>query len=335
VSDFKVLRSMEEWEALYGAAQRRSVVSIGNFDGLHLGHQKILRTVVERAAASGALAAAVTFDPHPLKILRPGQAPRLLHTFEQKVAGFMELGLDAMLVLHFNWSLAALSPEEFVRKTLVGPLRAEAVLVGHSFRFGHNQAGDAAALKRLGAQFGFQVEVVGPVTVDGEVVSSSAVRAAVGEGHVARAARLLGRPFALTGAIRAGAGRGSAIVVPTLNLVPEQELLPKTGVYATETLVGGRLYRSATNVGMRPTFDGQSLSVECHLFEFSGTVTEGRLEVRFWERLRDEMKFPDATKLREQIAADLEQARDFFRKLDAATPASPSADASNSDQKMS
>jgi riboflavin kinase/FMN adenylyltransferase len=324
MTDFKVLRSTQEWEGLYGPAQRCSVVSIGNFDGLHLGHQRILRAVVERAPAHGALAAVVTFDPHPLKVLRPAQAPPLLQTFEQKMAGFAGLGLNAALVLNFNSSLAALSPEEFVRKTLVEPLRAKAALVGHSFRFGYKQAGDAVRLQELGARFGFQVEIIGPVSVDGDVVSSSVVRAAVAEGRVARAARLLGRPFALTGSICRGAGRGSTIVVPTLNLVPEQELLPKAGVYATETLVGGRLYRSATNVGMRPTFNGQALSVESHLFDFSETFAEGRLEVRFWERLRDEKKFPDAARLREQITADLGQAREFFRRLDQSPPASQS-----------
>ena len=322
MTDFQVLRSTEDWGRLYGPAQRCSVVSIGNFDGLHLGHQKILRAVVERAPAYGALAAAITFDPHPLKLLRPEQAPPLLQTLKQKISGFRGLGLDAALVLNFTAELAALSPEEFIRTTLAGPLRARVVLVGHSFRFGHKQAGNDKRLQELGKQFGFAVEIVEPVTVDGEVVSSSVVRAAVGEGRVARAAQLLGRPFALTGAVRRGSGRGSTIVVPTLNLAPEQELLPKAGVYATETLVGERVYRSATNVGMRPTFDGQALSVESHLFDFSETVTSGEIEVRFWERLRDERKFPDAAQLREQIAADLQQTRDFFKRLDESGPAS-------------
>ena len=322
MSGFKVLRTTDDWEGLYGPAKLTSVVSIGNFDGLHLGHQKILRGVVERAPSWGALAAAVTFDPHPLKVLRPEQAPPLLQTLEQKVAGFIELGLDAALVMNFDSALAALSPEEFVRRTLAGPLRATVVLVGHSFRFGNKQAGNAQRLRELGEKFGFAVEIIEPVIVDGEVVSSSAVRIAVGEGRVARAARLLGRPFALTGRIRRGTGRGSNVVFPTLNLAPEQELLPKTGVYATETMIGERVYRSATNVGVRPTFDGSALSVESHLFDFSETMASGRIEVRFWERLRDERKFSGPEELRQQIAADLDQTREFFRRLDhsAATP---------------
>ena len=322
MSGFKVLRSTDDWEGLYGPSRLRAVVSIGNFDGLHLGHQKILRAVAERAPAWGALAAAVTFDPHPLKVLRPEQAPSLLQTLEQKVAGFIELGLDAALVLNFNSALAALSPEEFVRRTLAGPLHATVVLVGRSFRFGNRQAGNAERLRELGEKYGFAVEIVEPVIVDGEVVSSSVVRGAIAEGHVARATRLLGRPYALTGEILRGTGRGASVVFPTLNLAPEQELLPKTGVYATETLVGARVYRSATNVGVRPTFDAGALSIESHLFDFSDHLDSGRIEVRFWERLRDERKFGGPEELRRQIAADLEQTREFFQRLDrsAVTP---------------
>jgi riboflavin kinase/FMN adenylyltransferase len=324
MTEFKVLRSTDDWEGLYGPAKLNSVVSIGNFDGLHLGHQKILRAVAERAPAWGALAGAVTFDPHPLKVLRPEQAPPLLQTLEQKVAGLIELGLDATLVLKFDSALAALSPEEFVRRTLAGPLRSTLVLVGRSFRFGNKQAGNAERLRELGEQFGFAVEIVEPVIVDGEVVSSSVVRSAVAEGRVARAVRLLGRPFALTGKILRGTGRGASVVFPTLNLVPEQELLPKTGVYATETLVGARVYRSATNVGVRPTFDAGALSVESHLFDFSENLVSGGIEVRFWERLRDERKFGGPEELRRQVAADLEQTREFFQRLDqSATSAQP------------
>jgi riboflavin kinase/FMN adenylyltransferase len=319
--EFVALRSTEDWKARFTGA-RRSVLSVGNFDGLHLGHQKIIRSVVERARSSDALAAVVTFDPHPVKVLRPEQAPSLVQTLAQRLAAFAELGLDAALVLHFDAALASRTPEEFVRDILVEPLRALAVLVGANFRFGHRQAGNVALLTELSRRFAFAVEIVAPVIVDGEIVSSSAVRRAVREGNVVTAASLLGRPFALTGTIARGAGRGATILVPTLNLAPEQELLPATGVYATEALLAGRLYRSATNVGFRPTFDGTHLSIESHLFDFSERVTEGRLEVRFRERLRDERKFSGPDELRRQIAADLDQAREFFRRLDR-SPAAP------------
>ncbi len=325
-----LLHSTAEWVAHFGASeqarQQGAVVSIGNFDGMHLGHQKILRAVVDRARELQAVATVITFDPHPLKVLRPAQAPPLVCTLAQRLAGFASLGIEAALVLRFDAALASRAPEEFVREFLAGELRAKAVLIGDNFRFGHKQAGNAVVLQEMGARLGFAVEIIPPVVSNGEIVSSTAVRRAVGEGRVADATRLLGRPFALTGEIRRGEGRGSTILFPTLNLAPEQELLPMTGVYATETLIDGRerVYRSATNVGFRPTFNGTHLSVESHLFGFVEWLTEGRLEVRFCERLRDEQKFSGPEELRGQIALDLERARDFFRRLDQsqATPQS-------------
>lgn len=322
MSALAVLHSPAEWAAKFGASQatmRGAIVSIGNFDGIHLGHQKILRTVVEKARLQQAVATVITFDPHPLKVLRPAQAPPLVCTLRQRLDGFASLGIEAALVLHFDMALAARSPEQFVNEFLAGPLRAKAVWVGANFRFGHKQAGTATTLRELGTRLGFAVEIAEPVVSNGEIVSSTAVRRAVSEGRVADAMRLLARPFALTGEIRKGEGRGSTILVPTLNLAPEQELMPKTGVYATETIVDGRAYRSATNVGFRPTFNGTSLSVESHLFGFNEQRTAGRLEVRFRERLRDERKFSGPEELRQQISADLGQAREFFCHLDEAT----------------
>jgi len=316
VTALAVVHTAAEWAAQFGPSGRGAVVSIGNFDGMHLGHQKILRAVVERAQEQQAVATVITFDPHPLKVLRPAQAPPLVCTLAQRLAGFASLGIEAALVLRFDAALAARSPEEFVREFLAGELRAKAVLIGDNFRFGHKQAGNAVVLQEMGARLGFTVEIIPPVVSRGEVVSSTAVRRAVSEGRLADAIRLLGRPFALTGEIRSGEGRGSTILVPTLNLAPEQELLPKTGVYATETLAGGHVYRSATNIGFRPTFNGTHLSVESHLFDFAERLTEGRLEVRFWERLREERKFNGPEELRSQIAMDLERARAFFRRLD-------------------
>jgi riboflavin kinase / FMN adenylyltransferase len=316
VTTLAVVHTAAEWAAQFGASGRGAVVSIGNFDGMHLGHQKIIRAVVERARQQQAVPTVITFDPHPLKVLRPAQAPPLVCTLAQRLAGFASLGVEAALVLRFDAALAACSPEQFVREFLAGQLRAKSVLIGDNFRFGHKQAGNAVALQEMGARLGFTVEIIPPVVSNGEVVSSTAVRRAVGEGRITDATRLLGRPFALTGEIRRGEGRGSTILVPTLNLAPEQELLPKTGVYATESLAGGQLYRSATNIGFRPTFNGTHLSVESHLFDFAERLTEGRLEVRFWERLREEQKFSGPQELRSQIAIDLERARDFFRRLD-------------------
>ena len=256
----------------------------------------------------------ITFDPHPLKVLRPGNAPPLVETIGQRIERFAAIGLDAALVLRFDRALAELTPEEFVRGVLVEELKTAEVLVGQNFRFGHRQQGHVDTLRDLGLRFGFSVQIVEPVIIDDEFVSSTGVRSAIAEGRVAHAAHLLGRPFALTGEIIRGAGRGSTVLFPTLNLAPAQELLPKVGVYATESWVEGRWYRSATNVGFRPTFDGTLLGIESHLFDFSRELTKGPMEVRFCERLRDEKKFSGPAELRTQIAADLRDVREYFRR---------------------
>lgn len=321
-----VAHSPAEWTACFGASA--TAVTVGNFDGVHLGHQEILAAVVEHARRTGAVAAAVTFDPHPLKVLRPDTAPALLTTLAQRLALLGEQKLDAALVLRFDPALAALSPEEFVERILVTTLHARAVFVGGDFRFGHRQAGDVALLTRLGHRFGFEVITLPPVVRRGGVISSSSIRDAVAEGRMSGAARSLGRPFSLTGTICAGTGTGRRVVVPTLNLSTEQELLPKRGVYATETLLHGRRFRSATNVGFRPTFDGKRLSIESHLFDFSAKMTSGPMEIRFCARLRDERKFAGPDELRAQIQRDIHRATVFFRRLDgfrrAGQPSRPS-----------
>jgi len=260
----------------------------------------------------------VTFDPHPLKILRPAEAPPLIATLAQRLAGLEQQGLEAALVLRFDREFARLSPEEFVRDILVEKLAMRAVLVGENFRFGYQQAGDVQSLAALGCRFAFDVEIVPPVVIRGQMVSSTAIREAVQQGKVERAARLLGRPPVLTGEVRPGSGRGARLLFPTLNLAPEQELRPPIGVYATETRVAGRLYRSATNVGVRPTFDGKGLTVESYLFDFSKKITSGPMEVHFWKRLREERKFSGPEALRAQIEKDLLRARSFFACFDRA-----------------
>ncbi len=308
---FLVLKSIEDWKARL-ADERRSVVAVGTFDGLHVGHRKILESVRERGRATGQRATVVTFDPHPMRVLLPDRAPFLIQTVSQRIAGFERMGLDAALVLPFDHALSLVSAEEFIERILVEGLRAGAILVGANFRFGHGGAGDVRLLGDAGKRFGFDVEIIPPVEVAGKIVSSTAIRGAVASGDVAGAIPLLGRAFSLTGEIRSGAGRGRTILFPTLNLAPEQELLPKLGVYATESAVGGKLYTSVTNVGTRPTFNGSGVTVESHLFGFSENLTGGPMEVRFHQRIRDERKFSGAEELRAQIALDMETARKFF-----------------------
>src|SRR5580658_2621472 len=325
-ADIRLIGSADEWQERLGKDRPGTVVTIGNFDGVHLGHQEILRDVVARAAAADRrhnarevskaqkqlLPAVLTFYPHPARVLRPQQAPSLLETLPQRLADFAALGIVAALVLQFDAVLAQASAEDFVEEYIVDTMRARAVLVGASFRFGHKQLGDVELLKELGRRWGFEVIIVMPVIDGGDVVSSTAIREAVRDGRVEDARRMLGRPFALAGEIRTGTGQGRKLVVPTLNLATEQETLPKTGVYVTETVLPGGTYRSVTNVGVRPTFDGTRLAIESHLFDFAGALTSGAMKVRFLQRLRDEQKFSGPDALREQVLKDIARAKQVF-----------------------
>jgi riboflavin kinase/FMN adenylyltransferase len=304
-----IATSAEGWVERFGNSRKCTVVTIGNFDGVHLGHQKILSGVVERARANNLESAVLTFYPHPARILRPDAAPTLLMTLEQRLAAFDAMGINAALVLQFDADLAKISAEDFAKAFLVDTLRAKAVLVGENFRFGNRQGGDVALLQEIGRRSDFEVQIIPPVIQGGVVVSSTAVREALRDGRVEDAEPLLGRPFSLKGEIRPGTGKGRELVVPTLNLVTEQETLPKIGVYATATLVGPKIYWSVTNVGVRPTFNGQRLAIESHLFDFAEQLTSGKMEVIFLKRLRDEQKFSSPEALREQVLKDIEQAR--------------------------
>ena len=320
----RIYRSLEELPA----SLLRTVLTVGNFDGIHLGHQRIIAHVVNRSRQVAATALAVTFDPHPAKVLIPKQAPPLLTTLAQRLDLLAQLGLDAVLVIAFSPELSRLTPREFISEIVCNRLAALALYVGPSFRFGYRQAGDVPGLSLLAKEFGFALHVVPPVVMRGQAISSTQIRHLVGEGQVERAARLLGRPYALTGTITPGSGRGAQSLVPTLNFLPEQECLPGRGVYITETLVGGKTYPSATNVGVRPTFAGDRLIVESHLLDFDRELTEGYLEVRFHRRLRAEKKFSSSQALRKQIQRDLATTRQFFQgfstaKVHARSPSVP------------
>ena len=307
----------QAWASRYATYGHTSVLAIGNFDGIHLGHQAILRATVERAHALSAVSTALTFDPSPRKVLRPETAPLRLSTNAQRMEWFNALGLEAAVVLPFTLDLARLSPEKFVEQILLRDLHIKAVLVGENFKFGHKQAGDVKLLSELGAKHGFAVVTVPPVVYRGEIVSSTIIGREVAEGDVSHAARLLGRPFALTGEVVSGTGTGSRFTFPTLNLAAEQELLPARGVYVTRTCLDGeaRSHRSVTNIGVRPTFNGSSLSIETHLLDTQIAAAPKRIEVRFWKRLRAEKKFTGPEELRAQIAADIARANNFFSRL--------------------
>jgi len=293
------------------------VLTIGNFDGVHLGHQAILARSVEKARANGLQAAGLIFDPHPTKVVRPEQTPALLTQPAERLRRFAELGLDAGVVLRFSRETAAMSPREFVAEVVVRRLRTRYVIVGENFRFGCRQAGDFAALRALGEEFGFEAEAVPAFAIGGAPVSSTRVRSAASAGDMRLARRLLGRPFSLRGKVVAGHGVGSRETVPTLNLDPDSEVMPAEGVYVTTTcdLNGGDRWNSVSNVGHRPTFDGEGLSVETHLLgEYTGD-RPSVIRVSFLNRLRGEKKFESADLLKKQILADIESAQRYFQGL--------------------
>jgi riboflavin kinase / FMN adenylyltransferase len=315
----RVLRGLDGWRGDAAVSARRTALAIGNFDGVHLGHQAILRRVVAHARRAGSLSTAITFDPHPLKFLRPEHAPQLASKLEQRIAWMEALGLEAVLVLPFNRELSLVSPEDFVSQVLAGALHAERIFVGEGFCFGHRHAGNVALLGKLSGRFDYHVEIMPPVKSRGATVSSTGLRSAIAEGRMDIAARLMGRPFTLTGKIVTGTGTGRREVVPTLNLQCDQELLPAQGVYVTEARLAGPVHDgtdgwnpAATNIGTRPTFDGQGLSVETHLLDLDLRVSGSSMELRFWKRLRSEKKFSGPAALKKQIESDLRSARAYF-----------------------
>jgi len=291
-----------------------SVVSIGNFDGLHLGHREILRTVVERARSLGVQSAAMTFSPHPIQFLAPDRAPRLITTLEQKIALMKETGIDVLFIAPFDQAFSRQSPEHFVREFLIEGLKARSVCVGGNFNFGYRQRGTIQTLREFSSNF--EVIEVPPVRVRGTVVSSSRVRELVQAGEVSGACRLLGRWVQIAGKIVSGAGRGRTMQVPTLNLEPQNELIPKVGVYVTRiSLNNGAFMNAVTNIGFRPTFDETRLTIETFVLDkqIPADVDTARLE--FLYRLRDEKKFASADELRGQIGLDVKRAQKFFRML--------------------
>ena len=294
-----------------------SALTIGNFDGVHAGHREILRRVVALARERGWKPSVLTFDPHPARIVAPERAPRLLTTPEERTRLMREEGIEQVLILPFTRELAGFSPERFLREIVVERLEARAVLVGDNFRFGHEHAGDTRLLAELGRRYEFLVEAVPAIRMRGRVVSSSEVRRLIEAGSMALAGRLLARPYALEGDVVPGQGIGSKQTVPTLNLAPAAEVLPARGVYVTRTTeaASGRRWMSVTNIGTRPTFGGDSVTIETFLLEPLEGSSPRAIRVEFLRRLREERRFEDAAALKGQILRDVARARAYFRRV--------------------
>jgi len=309
----KVISSLSD-----AALPESSVVSIGNFDGLHLGHRQILRTVTEQARQRGIASAAMTFDPHPVRFLAPNRAPKLISTIEQKKRLIESVGIDVLFLVHFDEAFSRLSPTDFIQQYLIKGLKARVVCVGNNFNFGYRQEGTPQTLRQFRD---FEVVEVPPVIVRSSLASSSRVRNLIATGLVSNACRLLGRWVELEGNLVGGAGRGRSVTVPTLNLNSSNELLPGTGVYVTRISLDGRAFmNSVTNIGVRPTFGENELTVETFVMDDSVPEDASSARVDFLYRLRDEMKFDSPESLRKQISTDVRRARQFFRLLKRPSP---------------
>ncbi len=337
-----VYRSLAEIPADFGP----SVAAIGNFDGLHLGHQQILTAVVAEARKCGAKGLAITFHPHPDQFLRPALAPKLLTPIDERLRLLAATGADAVLVLPFDGALAGLSAREFVQRALVDALAVSSLHEGQSFRFGRRAEAGVAELSKFGAEFGFAVHLHEAVRVHGMEVSSSAVRELVATGDMKRARWMLGRPFAVRSTPARGRGIGTRLLVPTVNLAAYEGLLPAFGVYVTRLTVGGRCFQAVTNVGNRPTFGEASFAVESHILDFEpvdlhptnedlsagtpalhpanedlsagtpGTGAKGTpVELEFLFRLRGEIEWPSPEALKAQIFKDVGRAQRYFRVI--------------------
>jgi riboflavin kinase/FMN adenylyltransferase len=303
----RIYRRLEHLPGDFGP----SAVTIGNFDGVHLGHQAILRRLCGLAAEHGWKASALTFDPHPTKIVAPERAPSLLMTPERRAQAMAEAGVRQVLILPFDAAIARLAPEAFAEDLLARRMGARAVLVGENFRFGCRQAGNVATLRALGERLGFMVEIVNAVRFRGQVVSSSAIRGLVSAGRVGLANRLLGRPYEIPGRVVSGRGVGSKQTVPTLNVETDAEVIPARGVYAT--LADGA--DAVTNIGYRPTFgESDRLSIETFLLAAPPDNRRAALTLRFLARLREERKFESPEALKARILFDVRAAERYFRR---------------------
>ena len=292
------------------------VLALGNFDGLHRGHTKIIERVRRVAAERGSTSLVLTFDPHPPRIVRPDKAPPLLMTLEQKLEALEKAGIQGAAIVRFTHEVSQWEPETFVRAVLVDWLRISEVWVGADFLFGRNRSGNFSLLRALGQHYGFRVEKIDPVRYKDFVVSSTRIRRLVAEGRVDEAGALLGHHVFIDGVVVEGAKRGRELGVPTANLRSENELLPPNGVYATTATVDGVVYPGVTNIGLRPTFEDTARTlIEVHILEFNRDIYGQKVRLGFVQRLRDERRFPDVDALKSQIDADIRRARRLFDRL--------------------
>jgi len=291
-----------------------TVLTLGVFDGLHLGHQRIMQQVVERAKAARGHATAITFDPHPRAVLHPESAPPLLQTLDQRLANLEVLAIEQTIVVKFDHDFAGQPAEDFLENIIRDRLHAKEVYLGKGFAFGKGRGGTIELLRTMSKQLGFFADEVEEVQIRGQRISSSAIRDLLSDGRVNLARRMLGRPYGVEGVVIRGDRRGHTIGFPTANVKPHNRVIPRFGVYATATLIDGIWRKSITNIGVRPTFEtGSEPSIESYIFDFDGDLYGDVVRVRFLHRIRDERKFSGIEELKAHIEKDTRRARNYFR----------------------
>ena len=294
-----------------------TVVTVGTFDGIHLGHQALFRAIAKRALERGVSSLLLTFEPHPLQVLRPKAAPLLLTTVEEKKEIFAQVGVDYVAFVPFTQEFSKYTPKEFVEEVLVRRLRARELVIGHDHSFGRNREGNVDVLEELGDTYGFDVHVVHGIEMAGEPISSTRIRDVLLEGDVESAIQWLGRPYSVSGRVIRGEGRGQALGFPTANLMqpPENKLLPAEGIYVVRASLGSKLFEGLLHLGPRPTFSGTGSTIELFLIDFSADIYGQHVVVEFLTRIREVRSFASSTELVDQMHEDLKVARRFFKTL--------------------
>ncbi|RPI77732.1 MAG: bifunctional riboflavin kinase/FAD synthetase [Desulfobacteraceae bacterium] len=292
---------------------KNPVLTIGNFDGVHRGHLGLFNKVKERAKAIGGQSIVMTFEPHPAKVMRPGNGPLLITPTDQKLELMEQAGMDAVICVPFNRAFAAVSAEDFVKKILVGKIGIKEMVVGYDYTFGYQRQGNLELLRKMGHELGFLVHVIGPIEIDHTPVSSTSIRQLVQAGQIKAAKDQLGRDFQISGKVVPGQGRGKKLLgFPTANLSWTDGLYPKPGVYAVRVLLEGRTYYGVTNIGYNPTFENQVLTIETHIFDFAVNIVDKTIKLEFVERIRDEKNFGNPGELKDQIALDIDRAKEIL-----------------------
>jgi riboflavin kinase / FMN adenylyltransferase len=296
-----------------GALQKpliNPVLTIGNFDGVHKGHLALFEKVKKLARGINGQSAVMTFEPHPVKVVRHKNEPKLITPLEQKINLILAAGIDVILCLPFTLEFAAITANDFVRELLVKKIGIKEIVVGYDYSFGAGRKGNIELLKKMGDELGFRVHVVEPVYLNGTLASSTSIRNLIQGGNLAEAKRLLGRDYQITGIVKTGMGRGGSLLgFPTANLAPYKEIIPGKGVYAVKATIKEREYNGVCNIGVNPTFNGASLTIETHILDFSGDIVGEKLTIKFIDRLRDEEKYNSKDELIRQIEMDVINAK--------------------------